>query len=390
MNMNTHILPFSTSFLLFLHLLHHLTSCQPINIPSTFTDSKSELSQDLTTGYATYTSTPPSNPPPSSTLPDSLLESSGPIQGSITSSSINSEYKPLSTKYGINVETSIPQSHFSQVHNHCTKNKNAESCYFLGLFHLYGLGTVISPLKALRYFREAGKSGHVDGMCACGILLYVGGEEVQRDSREAVKYFRGAVEGGSEYGMWLLGRAYYEGRVEGGVDFVEAGRLFGLSGRMEAIKHLGIMYEYGLIPSEDMEGDEWDGYSSPHKPDYAKAREMYSSAWESGLDDAGYFLGLMWAYGRGVEQDFTRALEMFRQLAMKGHGQGQRYLAIFLVNGHGCPVDYERGRQWFKACERSGDYRVEELCRVEGEQIEELLEKAREKEQELQEMYGEL
>ena len=59
---------------------------------------------------------------------------------------------------------------------------------------------------------------------------------MQRDSREAVKYFRGAVEGGSEYGMWLLGRAYYEGRVEGGVDFVQAGRLFGLSGRMEAIK----------------------------------------------------------------------------------------------------------------------------------------------------------
>lgn len=76
--------------------------------------------------------------------------------------------------------------------------------------------------------------------------------------------------------------------------------------------------------------------------------------------------------------------------AVKGHGQGQRYLAIFLVNGHGCDVDYERGRQWFNACEKGGDFRVEELCRVEGEQIEQLLETARERERELTEMYGEL
>ncbi|GMH84119.1 hypothetical protein TL16_g09821 [Triparma laevis f. inornata] len=303
----------------------------PLTLSSEFTDSKSEILKDDTSGYKNYASTDThSSEIPPSTIPEG--DYSGSIPKGLTAFEITKEYTPISQKYGIELSTSVPSSHFTSVRNQCEKNNHAESCYFLGLFYLYGLsGLSVSPLSALHNFRKAGRSGHTDSQCAAGILLYYGAEGVQRDSRGSVKYFRLAMEGGNEYGTWLLGRAYYEGRVEGRIDFFEAARLFGLSGVKEAVLHLGLMFEYGLIPSEANEGEEWDGYSSPHKPDYSKAKEMYSEAWEQGVDDAGYYLGLMWAYGRGVEQDFTRAMEIFRQL-----GEAINELGEGLGKGFGC------------------------------------------------------
>ena len=141
------------------------------------------------------------------------------------------------------------------------------SNYFLGLAHLYGLSSLPpSAVSASKFFRISAEAGSADAACALGLLLYFGIGGVGRDSKAANAWFSIASLADHPRGHWLLGRSYYEGRasiqieieieidVNGGdqqqQNFDEAGRLFGLAAAAavpEAIHHLGLMFEYGLI-----------------------------------------------------------------------------------------------------------------------------------------------
>jgi len=194
-------------------------------------------------------------------------EGSDPIPRAMDDETTLEEYKPLSEKYGISPSTNVPSSHLSSVQNLAAKG-HAESCYFLGLFYLYGLaGLSKSALQASVWFRKAAQEGHADGQCALGVLLYYGGEGVTRDTSAAVYYLKAAYSQDSPHGAWLLGRAFYDGRADGGApNFIEAARLFGLSENPAAVHHLAIMYEYGLIPGPDDDGEGEPPYGSPYEP----------------------------------------------------------------------------------------------------------------------------
>jgi len=124
------------------------------------------------------------------------------------------EYLPLSTPFSISTATYLDDADLKRLTNEAYAG-SPESSYFLGLSHLYGLGSLTpSAVSAAKYFRSASIQGNPAAQCALGLILYQGYGGVGRDSKAATLWFRKAAEQEHVHGYWLLGRAYYEGRVQ--------------------------------------------------------------------------------------------------------------------------------------------------------------------------------
>lgn len=68
-----------------------------------------------------------------------------------------------------------------------------------------------------------------------------------------------------------------------------------------------------------------------------------------------YYLGLLYAHGRGQAPDFTAALAMFERASRLQHAPSMYYLGIMAANGHGVPVDYDLAIHWFEQAAGSTD-----------------------------------
>ena len=248
------------------------------------------------------------------------------------------------------------------------------------------------------YLKKSAVSGHVSSMTSLGLLLYSGYDSIGRDTTGAVAWFRAASELNDKYGHLLLANAYYDGRAGPGnePDFAEAGRLYAIAmeqGVGEASYSLGLMYEYGLIRDAGGVQNEEPSplYSSmPYPPNYPKAISLYKSAWDSHkVIEAGYNLALMEAYGRGTQQSPTKAMEIFKTLALEyAHPPSMRYLGIFNLHGYGMKQsDYDMAVLWFDKCARTATNDVGDKCKVERDEVKNLIDKAKLNIKKVQEMY---
>ena len=306
------------------------------------------------------------------------------------------EFTPLSNLHEINMTTNIDQHQYAQLTNNAELG-DSMSNYFLGLTHLYGLGKQpADSVKASRFFRLSAEAGNMDAACALGLLLYLGTGGVGRDSSASAAWLKMASLQDHPRGHWLLGRAYYEGRVindDGRYDpdHDEAGRLFGLAaeaGIPEAIHHLALSYEYGLIDSgeevsEEVYNEAKANRKTRHLPNFRKAAELYKEAWVNfNFAESGYNLGLMIAYERGQEQNYVEAQNIFRSCSMQNHAGCTRYLGIFATHGHGMEndiSDYKAALMWFDKCAKLEDTTVSPQCEREREELMEVVKMTREK-----------
>ena len=64
-------------------------------------------------------------------------------------------------------------------------------------------------------------------------------------------------------------------------------------------------------------------------------------------------MGLMVAYGRGVDQNFLKELEMFTKAAEAGHVPSQLQVAKMHANGQGIARDYDNAIYWFNLAAES-------------------------------------
>ena len=116
----------------------------------------------------------------------------------------------------------------------------------------------------------------------------------------------------------------------------------------EALHLLGIMYEYRLIGMDAFilngikkDASQLKSLFLQDKSNYALAKELYSRATELDYVESmyHYHLGLMDAYGRGVQRNSAKAVDLFRRAALEHHhAASMRYLGILSLNGYGVPV----------------------------------------------------
>lgn len=164
---------------------------------------------------------------------------------------------------------------------------------------------------ALKEFRVAAEAGNPTAMVSLG-FMYLRGEGVEPDPREASHWLQLAAEQGVAPAQHSLALLYYEGR---GVDrnaavaanYFESAALQGLA---DAQYNLGVLYSRG------------DGVNQ----DWALARFWYQKAAEQNLSDAQLALGVMAANGQGAPRNYEEAARWFGKAAAAGNSRAQRML----------------------------------------------------------------
>jgi ankyrin repeat protein/uncharacterized protein YdaT len=82
--------------------------------------------------------------------------------------------------------------------------------------------------------------------------------------------------------------------------------------------------------------------------DYKEAEQWFRKAAEIGISKAQVNLGMMYLQGNGVPQDYKEAEQWFRKAAKKGIAAAQVNLGIMYLQGNGVPQDYKEAEQWFR------------------------------------------
>jgi len=98
-----------------------------------------------------------------------------------------------------------------------------------------------------------------------------------------------------------------------------------------------------------------DGVAAMVAGDYAKALESFVPLAETADHAyAQYFLGRMYADGRGVERSPEEAVRWFREAAEKGVQEAQFRLAGLYERGEGVPRDLEYAYAWYSVAAQLG------------------------------------
>ena len=111
--------------------------------------------------------------------------------------------------------------------------------------------------------------------------------------------------------------------------------------------------EFGLSEASNAYERGQDAY---HAGDYAVALAEFTPLAEAGDVDAQYYLGYMYANGRGVAQDDAEAVKWYRLAADAGNATAQYNLGEMYANGEGVAQnDAEAVRWWLLAAEAGYD-----------------------------------
>ena len=157
---------------------------------------------------------------------------------------------------------------------------------------------------ALREYSVLAEQGDANAQFRLGVM-YVRGEGVTQDYKEAVKWARKSAEQGHAGGQF----------------------------------NLGVLYDYGSGVTRDYkEAVKW--YRKSAEQEYAKAQSN---------------LGVMYEYGRGVTRDYKEAVEWFRKSAEQGYAFGQYALGVMYENGWGVLQDSIYAHMWWNIAASNGN-----------------------------------
>jgi TPR repeat protein/transglutaminase-like putative cysteine protease len=165
-------------------------------------------------------------------------------------------------------------------------------------------------MTRLRPFAENGNAR------AQGYLgtMFETGRGVERDYREAVRWFLMAAEQGEAYSQ----------------------------------AHLGYLYDAGLGVERDSK----------------LAAEWYTKAADQGFAWAQMSLGLLYANGRGVPQDYTKAVFWLRNAAERNDPRAQYNLGWAYESGMGVAPDRQQAIEWYRKAAEAGEPQAR--ARLEG------------------------
>lgn len=170
--------------------------------------------------------------------------------------------------------------------------------------------------------------------------MYRQGFGVEKDLKEAVKWYRSAAELGDALAECCLGSMYLEGL---GVDkdvkmAAEWFKRAAMQGQNDARMQLGNI----LITGNEIEKD------------VPAAWMWYQKAADAGNLDAKFNLGSMHQKGEGVEKDLNKAEILFLQAAKAGHVISQRFLGKMYFYSE-AKKDLNASLKWFEKGAQAGD-----------------------------------
>ena len=102
-----------------------------------------------------------------------------------------------------------------------------------------------------------------------------------------------------------------------------------------------------------------EGRAAYEKGDYKTAIEKWQSLIQQGRPEGYFFLGVMYAEGRGVEQDHAKAHQFYSEAAQKDHVGAQFNLGNQYATGDGVTQDFSKAEYWWSKAAESGLMRAQ-------------------------------
>jgi TPR repeat protein len=217
---------------------------------------------------------------------------------------------------------------------------SARAQFNLGVCYMLGRGVERNEREAAKWFRKAAELGDVHAQFNLGLCCDEG-QGVERDEREAAKWYRKAAEQGDADAQFNLGLCYAEGQgVER--DEREAAKWFRKAaeqGDADAQFNLGLCYAEGRGEKRD----QWE------------AANWYRKAADQGHAGAQCNLGACYMRGRGVGRDEREAATCYRKAADQGNATAQCNLGVCYAEGHGVERNEREAAKWFRKAAEQGD-----------------------------------
>jgi hypothetical protein len=94
-----------------------------------------------------------------------------------------------------------------------------------------------------------------------------------------------------------------------------------------------------------LEGIEVDKFKKKNIPQELK---FLTNDAESGIAEAQFKLGMIYAHGQGVPQDDQQAVKWYRLSAEKGNSRAQYNLGMMYAKGQGVPLSEQKAMKWFR------------------------------------------
>lgn len=171
--------------------------------------------------------------------------------------------------------------------------------------------------------------------------IYENGIGMDRNTEEAVKWYRKAADQGYAAAQMELATCYSLGLglPKNNTESIRLTRLAADQNYAPAQNQLGYNYSYGHgVKMDKNEGAKW----------YRKAAEQGDVGAQSALGD-------MYRNGEGVPQDYAEAVKWLRKAAEQGDCMAQNNLGECFLNGKGVPQNYTEAMKWFRKAAENGN-----------------------------------
>lgn len=88
--------------------------------------------------------------------------------------------------------------------------------------------------------------------------------------------------------------------------------------------------------------------------DYSTAIEKWLALVQEGRPEGSFFLGVMYAEGKGVERNHVKAFDLYNEAAQKGYVPAQYNLGNQYATGEGVAQDYAKAEFWWTKAAEAG------------------------------------
>lgn len=213
---------------------------------------------------------------------------------------------------------------------------NDAAYYELGNYYYERAATAEDLAQVFSYYELAAMSGVADAMNNLADM-YLNGEGVNVNEREAYRWFTAAAELGVAEAKFTLGIMHEQG-ISTEMNEHEAFLFYEQSaqaGYEEAQYRMGMIYFEGLLQTQQNEDEAFKWFM--------QAAQYYQL-------DAVFNVAYCYEHGYGVEQDIAKALLYYKQASLLGDGEARWRLAD-LYEG----IDTEQAQKWRHLAQQQED-----------------------------------
>jgi len=217
--------------------------------------------------------------------------------------------------------------------------------YVLARKHLIGFDVPRSLPKALALLEENISNNHTISMNYMA-GLYEQGRYIQKDYKEALRYYRMSADLGDSEAAFMVGHYYQMGRAGEGKKKYALGwyKKAATAGHSNAQVRTAILYHFPKDGSQ---------------PNLKLAKEWYNKAYKQGNADAMWRLGAMQEDKGKTPRNLTIAAKYYREAAIKKSPEGMIRYGQALLYGRGTGKNTSLAKTYLERAAKTGHARAQ-------------------------------